>query len=130
MKAIIILTIVLSVAILGHDAWVAYDKNLDFALSDFGWMISTYVPQAEEYIIETLSADDQARYVAPVFQLETIWVILILMGVFFSIAFLANVSENLEGLRGTKFFSKKKKSNAGQSLKKRDRNNATKYKRK
>ena len=126
MKALIILTLILITITLGHDAWVSYENELPFALSDFGWIVTNYIPSAEQYILDNINPDDQARYISPVFKLETVWVICLFMGFFVLLAGFAKLSENMGEIN----IFKRNPSKNKVSIRKRDQGSRLKYKRK
>ncbi|MGB1076728.1 MAG: hypothetical protein ACPG05_00335, partial [Bdellovibrionales bacterium] len=115
---------ILVVATLGHDAWISYSKDLPFALSDFGWIITTYVPSIEQYILETIEPDDQARFISPIFNLETLWVVCILMSVIALLAGFFKLSDSMGDI------SLSKGDEPSTSVRKRDQGKRMKYKRK
>lgn len=129
MKGLILFLILTVAVILGHDIWSAHDKDLPFALSDFGWMINTYVPSVETWLADTFSPDDQARYITPIFKTETIWVACTLVGILILLNLVFNfksVAEELSDMKLNPF----KKSYSAESVFKRDSKKKIKYKRK
>ena len=124
MKGIIIFTIILVAIILGHDFWVAYDKGLPFALSDLGWVVNTYLPDAESYIMDNTSEYVQT-FITILFNLTTLIVVSAFMGVILVLSAFFTLSNKMGEINV--FEQKEKKSG---SLLKRDRKKKMQYKRK
>lgn len=142
MKAFIVFALILILAVLGHDAWVAYDgdmwndawmddKTLPFALSEFGWVVTHYIPSAEGFIMDTLEENGVAEYsghIGWLFRLESINVLLGFLGVFFALGLFFKLSDKMGDFKmptlGKSSMPKSK------SLLKRDSGSSLKYKRK
>jgi hypothetical protein len=125
MKGVIIFTIVLVAIVLGHDAWISYDKDLPFALSDFGWLVNNYIPEAEPYIIDNTSESIQTDFISIVFEATTLAVVLCFMGVILAITSFFALSDKMGNISISGPKQEKSK-----SLLKRDRQKRTQYKRK
>jgi hypothetical protein len=129
MKALIIFSLLLIGLVLGHDAWLSHTKDLPFALSDFGWVLNTYVPQVEEWLIEMFSSDEQATFITPIFKMETLWVISILMGGLIALNVLFSFRELAEGISEINL-NPFKKTYSAEKILNRDTKKSVKYKRK
>ncbi len=125
MKGMIIFTIVLVAIVLGHDAWISYNKDLPFALSDFGWLVNNYIPEAEPYIMENTSDHIRDTFISVIFEMTTLLVVLCFTGVLLALSGFFALSEKMGNIKVMDSKSSKSK-----SLLKRDRQKKTEYKRK
>ncbi len=127
MKSFIMFTLFLIALVLGHDAWVSYESEMPFALSDFGWVLTTYISDSEEFLVKTMmeyNQEERMGYIGMLLKLETVWVVSIFMGFFIVLGLFCKLSDGLGDLSLPSFGSSKKTP----SLKKRDREKKLKYK--
>jgi hypothetical protein len=84
MRGLVILCFLLALpplAVLGHDVYLAYygpDMKPDHAiqLSDVGWLLKTYTPDAHQWLVDNTDKDVWDKYVGPLLEQTALFVAL------------------------------------------------------
>lgn len=84
MRGLVVLCFLLALlplAALGHDIYLAYygpDMKPDHAiqLSDVGWLLKTYTPEAHQWLVDNTDKDMWDKYVGPLLEQTALFVAL------------------------------------------------------
>jgi hypothetical protein len=84
MRGLVILCFLLALlplGVLGHDIYLAYygpDMKPDHAiqLSDVGWLLKTYAPDAHQWLVDNTDKDMWDKYVGPLLEQTALFVAL------------------------------------------------------